>query len=437
MSASLPFFVLALAAVCQPGSAAPELVVDVDVNDEVWLREERMTEADVDELVAGFHARGCQTLIVRAGCLGLLPYQTELTYPMGFDADHARANPTSLVPDMERYVAQRSAWNKKYAQVIEAFNPPEAFIKAGHKRGMKVIIWLDLFDDGFPGYRSKFLDENPHWQWTAKDGKTYFRGVTSYAWPEARAFRVAQARQLLAWGADGIHCSTSSHCRHMPNTHEEDFYGFEQPIVDAFQSKYGVDLRTAEQFDKEAWHDLKGQTMVQLYRDLAELCHGEKKELWIGLQLGKYTQFAADPHFSANIVMRYTNHWRTLVDEGIADAFILGDYEAMSAPGQAYWSAKKDIVLEPGEDLYAWAARTYQDYCRGKTKLLLFSEWLPGDMKQLENRMEFFADRVRSNGFDGIDVHEAASFEWPAAKMDVFGRFARRLAGKNEEPANQ
>lgn len=411
-------------------AAGPELVLDVDVNSVVWLREKPMTEADVDELVGNFHAKGCQTLLVRAGCLGLLPYQTQLTYPMGFDADHARANPSGLIPDMEQYIAQRSAWNKKYAQVIAAFNPPEAFIKAGHKRGMKVVVWLDIFDDGYPGYRSKFLAENPHCQWTARDGTTYFKGVTSYAWPEARAFRVAQARELLAWGADGIHCSTSSHCRHMPNTHEEDFFGFERPIVDAYKSKYGVDIRTADSFDKEAWHDVKGDAMVQLYRDLARLCHAENKELWIGLQLGRYTQFSADPHFSANVVMRFANHWTTLVDEGIADVFIVGDYEAMSAPGQVYWSAKKEIVRNPGEDLYAWAARTYQEHCKGKTKLFLFSEWLPGDVTQLENRMRFFADRVRLNGFDGIDVHEAASFERPPAKMDVFGRFAGLLCGE-------
>ena len=93
------------------GAAELELAVDVDVNDEVWLREAPMTESDVDSLVAGFHARGCRTLIVRAGCLGLLPYRTQLTYSMGFDADHARANPTPQVPDMEKYVTQRSAWN--------------------------------------------------------------------------------------------------------------------------------------------------------------------------------------------------------------------------------------------------------------------------------------------------------------------------------------
>ena len=74
-------------------AALPELAVDVDVNSEVWTREKPMTEADVDEMVGNFHAKGCHTLLVRAGCLGLLPYQTKLTYPMGFDADHARQIP--------------------------------------------------------------------------------------------------------------------------------------------------------------------------------------------------------------------------------------------------------------------------------------------------------------------------------------------------------
>ncbi len=248
-------------------AAEPELIVDIDVNDEVWLREKPMSEADVDEMVAGFHAKGCRTLIVRAGCLGLLPYQTKLTYPMGLDADHARANPTPQIPNMEKFIAQRSVWNEKYAQVIADFNPPEAFINAGHKRGMKVMLWLDLFDDGYPGHRSKFLEEHPHCQWTARDGKTYFKGVTSYAWPEAREFRLAQARELLAWGADGIHCSTSSHCRHMPNTREQDFYGFEQPIVDAYKSKYGVDIRTADDFDKEARLDHGGARIVRIIDD--------------------------------------------------------------------------------------------------------------------------------------------------------------------------
>lgn len=413
-----------------PAAAAPELIVDVDVNDEVWLRDHAMTEEDVQTLVSALKQNGCETLIVRAGCLGLLPYRTALSYPMGFDADHARAHPTTDIPNLEAYIAERTAWNARYAQVIADFNPPEAFIKAGHALGMKVILWIDLFDDMYPGFRSKFLDEHPQCQWVGKDGTTYFKGLTDYAWPEARAFRVAQAKELLAFGADGILCSTSAHCRHLPNTHETDFYGYSQPIVDAYRERFGVDIRTAEDFDKEAWHDLKGDAMVRLYRELAALCHGQEKELWIGLQLGRYTQFAVDPHFSTNVVARFTNHWKQLVDEGIADAFIVGDYEIVASPEHAYWSAKPDIVREHGEDLFGWAARTYQSYCKDKTRLYLFSEWLPGDPQSLEARMTFWADTTLKHGFDGIDVHEAWNFETHPDSMAVLGRFAGWLKGE-------
>jgi len=219
-----------------------ELIVDVDVNDEIWLRDHNMTEKEIQDLVGQLRQNGCQTLIIRCGCMGILPYRTELSYPASFDAEHTRANPApDVIADLEAYIAERTPWMTKYAEVIRDINPVEVFIKAGHEQGLKVIAWIDLFDDGYPGYRSKFLDEHPHCQWVGKDGETYFHGLMDYSWPEARAFRVTQAKEILNLGADGIHCSTSSHCRHLPNSHEVDFYGYSQPIVDAFQAKYGFD----------------------------------------------------------------------------------------------------------------------------------------------------------------------------------------------------
>jgi hypothetical protein len=414
-----------------PG-VSPQLIVDVDVNDDVWLRDHKMTEGDIKTLVAQLKRNGCQTLIVRCGCLGFLPYKTALSYPVGFDAKHARANPApGIISDMEAEIVQSTAWNKRYAEVIREINPPAAFIRAGHEQGMKVVAWIDIFDDGWPGYRSKFLDEHPHCQWVGKDGKTYFKGLTDYAWPEAREFRVKQATELLDLGTDGIHCSTSAHCRHLPNTHEIDFYGYSQPIVEQFQKKYGVDIRSAKDFDKDAWHDLKGDAMVQLYRDLAKLCHGRGKELWIGMQLGRYTQFSA-PYFSDLAVARYSNHWKTLVSERVADAFIIGDYEPMSSTGNLYWKRKTDIQRKDGEDLYAWAAREYQAYCKGKTRLYLFSEWMPGKPQELDARLHLWSDVTRKNGFDGIDMHEAWNFECNPANMALLGAMAERLRGKTQ-----
>jgi len=425
------FILMTCGMAAQRGNAgaarAPELIVDVDVNDEVWLRKHTMTEGDVGELVAKLKNSGCRTLLIRCGCLGHLPYRTRLSYPAdAFDPADVRANPApGIIKDVEAYIAQRTPWQKRYAEVIRAFNPPEVFIREAHKQGMKAIVWLDIFDDYFPGYKSKFLEEHPHCQWVGRDGKTYYRGLTDYAWPEARAFRVAQARELLDLGADGVHCSTSAHCRHLPNVKEIDFYGYSEPVVAAFKAKYGVDLRTAESFDKAAWHDIKGDMMVKLYRELAELCHGRGKELWVGLQLGAHTIFASDHHFSANVVARFSNHWKQLADERIADAFILGDFEMASRPGQHYWTAKPDIRRLDGEDLFSWAAREYQPHCKGKARLYLFSEWL--DNAKLAEVLKFWSDVTCTNGFDGIDMHEAWNFEPSPAGMALLKEMGDRL----------
>ena len=136
----------------------------------------------------------------------------------------------------------------------------------------------------------------------------------------------------------------------------------------------------------------------------------------------------ADPNFSTNAVARYANHWKTLVDEGIADAFIVGDYEQVSVPGSSYWSIKTDIKLKEGENLYQWAARTYQPYCKGKTRLFTFTEWLPNEPDKLRARVKHFAQWTVENGFDGVDVHEAMNFErqtnWP-----ILGEFNGWLGG--------
>lgn len=416
---------------------APELIVDIDVNDEVWLRKHAMTESDVGELVTKLKNSGCRTLLIRCGCLGHLPYRTDLSYSVdAFDPDDARANPAPrAIGDVEAYIARRVPWQKRYAEVIRAFNPPEVFIREAHKQGMKAIVWLDIFDDYFPGYKSKFLDGHPHCQWVGKDGKTYFRGLTDYAWPEARAFRVAQARELLDLGADGIHCSTSAHGRHLPNVKEIDLYGYSEPVVAAFKAKHGVDIRTAASFDRAAWHDIKGDMMVKLYRELGELCHGRGKELWIGLQLGAHTIFAAEPYFGTNVVARYSNHWKQLVDERIADAFILGDFEIASKPDHAYWTAKPDIRRLDGEDLFSWAAREYQSHCKGKTKLYLFSEWL--NNSKLAEALTFWSDVICTNGFDGIDMHEAWDFEAHPDGMKLLKEMSGRLEAyrfKRESP---
>jgi hypothetical protein len=84
---------------------APELIVDIDVNDEVASRKQPLTADDLAVLVAQLKAQGTQTILVRCGFTGLLPYHTRLSYPMACDPDEVRAfGPHALAPDVEKYM---------------------------------------------------------------------------------------------------------------------------------------------------------------------------------------------------------------------------------------------------------------------------------------------------------------------------------------------
>lgn len=408
----------------------PTLIVDIDFNDEVIIRPEVMREEDVENLVYDLYNNGVDILLVRMGYLGYLPYHTDLSYPVGFDEEHARRFPfTNDSLFFENWIKERREHNKRYNEVLKTFNPPEVFIRVAHKLGMKVIMWIDLFDDMYSGHRSKFIDEYPYCQWTSRDGESYFNGIISYAWKESREFRVKQVKELLDLGADGIHCSTSAHSRHLPNIKENDFYGFEKPVTDEYKKRFGVDITENDSFNRDEWHTIKGEFMNLLYRELAEVCHQRDKELWIGLQLGEYTNLSADPYFGTNVVAKYKNLWKELVSDSIADAFIIGDYEICSQPNHEYWTAK-GLNPIPNSDLFSWAADYYQPFCRNRTKLYLFGEWLASVEFDIDKQLEGWARRVMINGFDGIDIHEAANFENPSSKMKLLKRMKYRLEGK-------
>ena len=51
----------------------------------------------------------------------------------------------------------------------------------------------------------------------------------------------------------------------------EDEFGYNQPIVDEFRKRYGVDIRT-EPFDKLAWAKLRGEYLTQFMRERDFVC---------------------------------------------------------------------------------------------------------------------------------------------------------------------
>jgi len=139
--------------------------------------------------------------------------------------------------------------------------------------------------------------------------------------------------------------------------------------------------------------------------------------LAVGTQFGPYTELTS-PVFSTSVKYRFETQWKRWVDEGIADALILGDYE-WTWDRVPPWEAK-GIHPPAGRQVSDVLAPEYVAYVAGRAKLLFFSSWLSAYAQHhqgasagnLEDAMRMRARTVLETGADGICLHEAHTFEY-------------------------
>ncbi|MDD2629624.1 MAG: hypothetical protein PHV61_05575, partial [Limnochordia bacterium] len=142
--------------------------------------------------------------------------------------------------------------------------------------------------------------------------RNYHYGTLEFAYPEAREYVVDQIVRLMdEYEFDGVYLCTRTHSQ--PAEHA-DRYGFNQPVVDEFQRRYGVNI-LAEDFDLESWRRLRGEYFVQLYREIREAL--PDRQIATGIPRGRYL---GPPH--GNMYL----DWETLCTEKLVDLLVIGVY---------------------------------------------------------------------------------------------------------------
>ncbi|MBN2455735.1 MAG: HEAT repeat domain-containing protein [Sedimentisphaerales bacterium] len=168
----------------------------------------------------------------------------------------------------------------------------DAAIKAARKNGLEIWLWTALFEYGcqadaggcqrFP-YQGeyKIRSEHPEWVPVNKYGTRIQGGPIEFAYPEARKTIVdSMTGYVVDNGYDGIVLYTyveNFTLRYM------DEFGYNQPIVDEFKKRYGVDIRT-QPFDKDAWAKLRGEYVTQFLRELHAGFAKHSKKICIQLE---------------------------------------------------------------------------------------------------------------------------------------------------------
>ena len=211
---------------------------------------------------------------------------------------------------------------QKLADLLaEGFNPLEAAIEHGKRTGIGVYAWATLYDEyghvENGNFASQFVLKNPQYQWTSRDGERYFKGVLSYNFPEVRAHRMDELREILSFGPDGVYLCTRTHAFYLNEDSGDDF-GYEAPVREAYLERFGVDI-TKEEFDLEFWRVLRTEGILSFMREASAAAKASSAELVFGVKSANLDNMGW-PYGNAK------SPWKQFVSEGLVDGIVFGHY---------------------------------------------------------------------------------------------------------------
>jgi len=281
--------------------------------------------------------------------------------------------------------------SRMHAKTYDAFAEVPA---VAHDMGLKVFLYVALFDEGWPllpkkvrmvsyhnkmhcqhvSWQSDFSRNNSHFALVDRTRKNPQRGVLCLAHPEVRLHFIRRFRRLLAEGNfDGLFVCLRSQSR--PADFADQF-GFNRPVRDDFLSRYGRDI-WIEDFDLARWRDLLGEYLTIFLHELKESLKSSQTLLAVGAPRG----YIAGPPFG-----NWTLQWQEWVEAGLVDHLVV-DQNSSRCPSmwhdlwpmhrgygylQNYLDGFKMNTLE--DDL----SSVYQPaFHKQGAKLYLARQWLP------------------------------------------------------------
>ncbi len=397
-----------------------KLVMNVDFFDELDLHGESMGPENVEELVKQCKLAGVDRMCWRALGLGIPGYPSKLVKGVKWvtTADLSLSVARMSAAEREAYAKRRAAggseyWEGRLTATLARMDPIATARDACRRHGIEFYIWLDLIDERM----GSFLLGHPECLVLGRDGKTPWPGLRSYANAAAVENQLAVIDELAAYRPDGLYLSTSCHTRHLNFPEPDDFFGFEAPVAEAYRRETGRDLfaiATAEEY--AIWHRIKGDFFTEFLRRAKQRMKPLNVRLMVGTQFGRYTNLTS-PYFDGPVKYRFETQWKRWVDEGIADALVLGDYE-WPWDRVPTWGPK-GIKPPEGKQVADLCSPEYVQYIGGRAETFLFSSWLSAyaqhhkgaSADNLEEAMRMRSRTLQETGVGGICLHEAWTFE--------------------------
>ena len=201
-------------------------------------------------------------------------------------------------------------------------------VEEAHRHRMEVYMWAPLFDFGGPADSGgckeypyfgqfKMTIEHPEWMPVDRYGVRRQNGPIELSYPEARKALIKMyVDYLVKDHYDGMTFFTYNENYGM---RFEDEFGYNQPIVDEYRRRYGVDIRTQE-FDKNLWRYLRGEYVTQFLRELRAALkpYGKKLGICLNPREPNYPQPWNVSHYTITAGRIYMD-WERWVRESLVD----------------------------------------------------------------------------------------------------------------------
>jgi hypothetical protein len=318
-------------------------------------------------------------------------------------------NPGRTPEQARHYLDVRRRYSVQMAEILAAYDPPAVAREIAGELGLQFFIWLDLFDEYYPGLGSRFLRNHPWRQWASRDGQRWLEGLRAYGYPDAVADKLATVEELMAYAPDGFYCCTSWHSRHKNRAGEYDIYGFEEPVVERYRARHGIDIRT-DPFDRDEWLRIKGEFVTEFLARMKARLAPQGMKLMLPLPYGDVKKWDY-PLWTHKPVADWHTDWRGWIDAGIADSLILGEYQpCWKRLETGYWEKiARDVGVSP-EHVWSDAAATVKAVTAGRCELYYWSTWMHG-RESISSVLDSIRDGMNRTPLDGAVLHELASFE--------------------------
>jgi hypothetical protein len=250
-------------------------------------------------------------------------------------------------------------------------------------------------------------------------------GVFSFGYPEVQDFFLRYYDELLSYPVDGIFLSDRTHSNQVPQRLE---YGFNEPVIEAYISRFGGNPREDAHYDLERFSRIHGQFYTDLIRRLAERVHASNRTLAAKCSWGRDQRIAG----RLGALHRAFFEWEQWIDDALIDALVIGgdiatarDPEfilphcetAADSVNPRYFRTRRAGAV----DIYRWL--TMQSWGWKEERDMSPSE--PKPRAFTDEIVERALEAVAASGVDGMLMHEAVVVT-KQNQWELFRRFRAR-----------